>query len=388
MTSDVLEGRKVPKRKSLIQHRPIIIINYEILGAWLKYLLELDPQAVVIDEAHYIKNRTSLRYKTVKLLCENVPHIVAISGTPLVNRSVELWPVLNLLRPDVFDSFPDYCWEYSVPEYTPWGWQYTKSKNRKRLHRKLYELCMIRRLKKDVYKELPEKVRNIVPVEIDNRGEYEFASKDFLLWLERTKSKSAAKKAKKAKALVMMNYLLRLAAKGKVKQICDWIDNFLEASDEKLVVFTGYRPMINTLMKRYKSLGVVVDGRITGKKRLAACDRFQNDPECRLFFGNYQAAGVGLTLTASFTVLFTDEPWTPGELLQAEDRVHRIGQKRTTMFYYMVARSTIEEHRLDLLQSKQTDVSAVLDGTPSSESELSVFDELLHTIEHTTKRRK
>lgn len=377
MVSEVLEGRKPPKRKPIVS-APILIINYEILHWWVPYLRKLGVQVVIIDEAHYIKNRSSKRYKAVKALCEDVPHVIGISGTPLTNRPAELWPILSIIRPDKFKSFFKYAFRYCKPRKLPWGWVYDGARDLDVLHEKLKRLCMIRRLKKDVLKELPAKVRNVVPVSLSDKREYLEAANDFLNWLGRS-SPEKVSKAKKSEALVQVGYLLRLCAKLKVNAIYDWIDNFLEASDGKLVIFTGHRKMIDLLQERYGKLAVTVDGRVVKMDRQHAVDRFQRDPKTRLFFGNFKAAGVGLTLTAASDCMFTDLPWTPGDLVQCEDRIHRIGQKNAAMIYYLVARGTIEEKLCKILQDKQSVLAQVLDGG-SEGDDLNVFNALLNSI--------
>ena len=377
MVCEILEGQRPPKRMPTIVP-PILIINYEILQYWVPFLKKIGVKVVIIDECHYIKNRRSKRYKAVKALCEGVEHVIALSGTPLTNRPAELWPTLSIIRPDKFKSFFKFAFKYCKPQKLPWGWVYNGAKNLDELHEKLSRLCMIRRLKKDVLKELPRKVRKVIPVSLTNRKEYEEAANNFINWLGRI-SPEKARKAKKSEALVMVGYLLRLCAKLKVAYVNDWIDNFLESSEGKLVVFTCHRKMIDLLHERYGKASVIVDGRVTGKHRQKAVDRFQRDPRIRIFLGNVRAAGVGLTLTAANVCVFTDLPWTPGELVQGEDRIHRIGQKSEATIYYLVARDTIEEKLCRILQEKQSILEEILDGTGSGDN-LDIFNELLKTI--------
>jgi len=369
MTSEILEGRSPPKNKKVTGH-PITIINYEILKDWRDYIERLDPKVIILDECHYIKNRTSgkkacQRYENSKEICRQAKYVLALSGTPLTNYPSELWTTLNILHPKKYDSFFSFCMRYAKPYKSRWGWNYNGAKNLPELHKNLRELCMIRRLKKDVLKELPAKSRFIVPVEIENAREYRKADEDFLKWLKK-QSAAKAKKAKKAQALTRISYLKQLAVKLKMKAVYKWIDNFLESNDGKLIVFMKHKETMELLVKKYGKLAVRVDGSITGRKRQVAVDIFQRSPKKRLFLGNMDAAGVGISLTAASTELFIEFDWSPGKHTQAEDRPHRIGQKEAVMIYYLVGIGTIEEKFCEILQEKQLILDAVLDGAKQS----------------------
>jgi SWI/SNF-related matrix-associated actin-dependent regulator 1 of chromatin subfamily A len=375
LLAEVLEGTTPPRRQPQV-HAPLYIINYEILRYWRKWLRRMGIQVVILDECHYIKNQDSKRFKSCNALCAGVPHVIALSGTPLTNRPAELWPTLHILMPEKYNSFFTYAVRYCKPKRLPWGWSYMGAKHLPELHANLKSECMIRRLKKDVLPELPDKQRYPAVVEIRDRHEYNEAANDFLGWLRRT-SPAKAKKASRAESVVKVGYLLRLAAKLKTKAVISWIEDFLEKSDGKLIVFTVHRKRITSLEKHFhKELWTTVDGRVKGRDRLAACDRFQHDARTRLFFGNSRAAGIGLTLTAATTVLVADLPWTPGELGQSEDRAHRFGQTKEVSVYYIVARDTIEEDLCDTLRDKQEVLDAVLDGRQGV-NDLDILGELL-----------
>jgi len=376
--SEVLNGRTPPK-KGLLDNNPFIILNYEILAAWLPYLLKLKPQILLVDECHYIKNKGTrknpvVRTKAVKQLSKKIPHIIAISGTPLTNRPSELYTTLNLIRPKEFKSFIRFAFQYCKPSKRPWGWEYKGACNLAELHRKLNRLMMIRRLKKDVLKELSDKTRIVVPLDIENRKEYDEALNSFIKWLTK-KSITKAKKAEKAKKLVQLGYLKRLSSELKMKGVLDWIDNFLEEDSGKLVLYAVHRKIIKQIYERYKKIAVVVDGSVTGKKRKLAVRSFQKNKKVRIFIGNIKAAGVGITLTASSTLAFVEMDWTPGDHTQAEDRIHRIGQKNAAMIYYLIAKGTMEEDLCELIQKKQRTLSAILDGS-GKVNDLNVFDQL------------
>lgn len=373
MRSEILNGQKPPKGGFIGKHS-LIIINYEILQYWLEYLRKLNPQVLLLDECHYIKNYRTKRTKAINRLGKNIPYIIGIGGTPLTNRPNELWNIIHLIRPDIFSSVFTYRWRYCNPVRMPWGWEYKGANNLKELHRKLNSVMMIRRLKKDVLKELPAKTRQIIPMDIDNRNEYQEALDNFITWLTR-KSTVKAERAKRAERLVQMGYLKRLGAELKMNKVLQWIDDFLEESDGKLVLGAIHKNIIKQIYSKYKRISVVVDGSVSGRKRKLAIQTFQRNKSIRLFIGSIQAAGLGVTLTAASTVAFLEMPWTPAEVIQFEDRIHRIGQKEAVMIYYLIAKNTIEEKLCELLQKKQAILSATLDGKENI-NRLEIFDEL------------
>lgn len=360
MTATVLEGRRAPQHRHLITPS-VVIINYDILKSWLGYLEELGAQTVIIDEGHYIKNPESLRFECVERLVQAIPHRIILTGTPITKHPVDLWACLHILYPDRFSDYLGYCHRYSKGHRFRGRWHFKGARNVEELHGELTDFVMIRRLKSDVLKELPPKVREIVPVEIANRREYNHAANDFLEWLGQ-RSPAARKRAAKAPQLAKVGYLLRLCSELKRQAMLDWIDNFLAGSDEKLVVFTVHRGTVEFLHAQYPGTSVVVDGSVHGRDRQRAVDRFQKDKRVRLLFGNVKAAGVGITLTAAASCLFVELPWNPGDAAQAEDRIHRITQKRTAFIYYLVARGTVEEHLCHVIQDKQELIQKVLEG--------------------------
>lgn len=369
MMSTVIEGQKPPTRKIIEYHHPFIIINYDILPYWLDHLKKQDIKGVILDECHYIKNRSTKRYKAVKALCKGKKYLICLSGTPLTNRPAELWPVLNLVRPDIYPSFLKFAFQYCRPRKLRWGWVYDGAINLKELHQTLRSTCMIRRLKKDVLKELPAKARRVITIPLSNPKEYAKAERDIIKWLAE-KDLTKAKKAKKAKELAKLGYLKRLAAQLKVEACRKWIDNFLEQTDEKLVVIGVHHSIIDPLYENYYHKSVIVHGGVTGKKRMEAVDLFQKDPNVRLFFGNIQAAGTGLTLTAASKLVFLELDWIPANHSQAEDRIHRIGQTMPATIYYLISKGTIESHLCEIIRKKQEIIDEVLDGKSSDELDI------------------
>jgi len=380
----VLSGTK-PQREWDNWTKQILIINYDILHHWMEYLQKISFQCGVIDECHYIKNPRAIRTKQVQKIFRHTPHLIAVSGTPILSRPIELFPTLHLLRRDLFPSFFDYAFHYCKPTLTLHGWVYKGAENLDELHRRLRKHLMIRRQKKDVISQLPSKIRKILPVELpkDSMEEYRKAEKNFLQWL-RGFSSVKALRASRAVMVSKMGYLKRLAAEMKKPYLFRWIDDFLDSSEQKLVIFGVHRAVLIPLYERYKSIAVKIDGSTTARKRKTAVQEFQNNPKIRLFIGNIQAAGTGLTLTSASNTLFAELDWNPANLTQAEDRTHRIGQKTSTTYYYLIAKDTIEEYLCRLVQQKQTILIETLDGSRRTNNSLDIFTKLNKVLQKET----
>ena len=375
---NVLNGNN-PSKIIIPVKNKLTIINYDILGGWKKQIKKIKAKTLVIDECHYIKNLNVLRTKRILNIAKKIPHIIAISGTPLLSRPIELFPVLHLLRKDLFPSFWDFAFRYCKPKATPHGWIYKGSDNLNELHSKLKRNMMIRRLKKDVMKELPDKTRQVIPVDIENMNEYQQAEKDFIKWLKKI-SISKALKANRTIVISKIGYLKRLSSQLKLKNIHQWIDNFLEESDQKLVIFGIHKKILKDIYNKHKSISVKIDGDTSQKKRKTAVKQFQTNKKTRLFIGNIIAAGTGITLTSAYNTLFVEMDWNPGNHIQAEDRTHRIGQKNAAFYYYLVAKNTIEEKLCEIIQNKQNIISSTLDGSNKTKLKLDVFNLLQKQI--------
>lgn len=376
MRAEVLEGKRKEKHRRL--EGDIIVLNYDIMESWLPLLLEMGIGILVFDEVHYLKNPQARRTKAAFQLAEDVPSVLGLSGTPLVNRPIELWTILKIIKPNLYPSMNKYAYRYCAPRYTPWGWVYDGATNIPELNRVLTEHCMIRRLKKDVLSELPPKIRTVDLINLRSYADYNRAEADFINWLK-AKSPAKAAKAKKSEALVKIGYLLRLVAQLKKDQSIQWVKDFFNSNPgEKLVMMTMHTFIVDDFHAAFEN-SVIIDGRVTGTKRQDTVRQFQNNPKTNLLIGNWQAAGVGITLTASSTFLGHDLPWTPGALLQGEDRIHRIGQKNTAMIHYLAVMRTIEEKLVNILQKKASVLDAVLNGS-AAEEDLDIFGELLDKL--------
>lgn len=367
---EILSGKKTWKPTA-----DFIIINYDILPSWVDTIKDLNVQVMITDECHYYKNNSSKRTKAVKKIGKNIPHIIALSGTPIVNRPIEAFNAINLINPEIFPSFIDYTRRYCNAKYNGYGWDFNGASNTQELHEILSGTLMIHRLKKDVLKDLPEKLYSFVPLELTQEGkeEYNMAEDQFINYLSDNYGAERAMKALSAEVLVQYAELKKLAVKGCLKESIAWIRDFLDV-DGKLVVFAVHKFVIEELMKEFGNVAVKIDGSVSIENRQKAIEKFQNDDSCRLFVGNIKAAGVGITLTASSNVAFLELPWTPGELRQAIDRVHRIGQKNCVNVHYLFAINTIMDKIARLIDQKQKIIDSVLDGKDIDNQDLMLYE--------------
>jgi SNF2 family DNA or RNA helicase len=385
-TREALTWVKNPKVEILAGQTPwkpegqIIIINYDILTLdWVRELKKLQPQVLITDECHYYKSNTAKRTKAIKRLVKGIPHVIALSGTPILNRPIEVYNAVNIINPALFPDYWSFTQRYCNRRHTGFGWDVSGHSHEKELHDLLTESIMLRRLKADVLPDLPSKVLSFVPIVLHNKNEYRAAEADFIAFIRQTKGVAAAIRASNAKVLAEIEGLKQLCVKGKLKEATNWIQDFLDSSDQKLVVFAVHRFVIDELMSKFGDIAVKIDGSVSLSDRQKAVDNFQHNDRVRVFIGNIKAAGVGLTLTAASNVAFLELPWTPGDLVQAEDRVHRIGQKGSVTIYYLLAMDTIEEKIANLLDLKRKVLDTVLDGKETDQE--SLFSELIKMYE-------
>ena len=373
----VLEGRK-PKPFGRLHKERLIIINYDILGPWVPALRKLGLASVTLDESHYLTNPKTQRTQNVLELCKGVEHIRGLSATPMVNRPIELFPTLSLLWPAKFPNRFAYGYRYCNPSRRFGRLEFKGARRLKELRGRLQDAGVIRRLKKDVLKDLPALTRVVVPLPLhDPDGEYKSASRDFMGWL-RGKDKAAAHRAKGNTALIRMGYLKRLAARLKYRAAAKWVDEFLSTTGEKIILFAWHKDMIENLHKRYKGHCVVIDGNTPAKQRDIYVQAFQRNKEIKVFIGNLQAASSNITLTAASMIAMLELDPRPGIMIQAEGRPHRIGQHFPVTASYLVAHGTIEERLCDLIQTKQQHINTVMDGGEGMD--LDIMDVLLEEM--------
>jgi len=346
--------------KEIICDKSVYIINYDILIKYQAQLSAMKFKAIILDESHYVKNQKAKRTEATIEIAKDIPNRILLTGTPVLNRPRELFTQLNIIDPISYPKFTTFAFRYCGAENTDYGWDFNGVSHAEELNDRL-KTTMVRRTKAQVLQELPDKRRQTIVVLLSNEEEYFKAHNDFTKWLRINKGITTD-----AEHLVRIEMLKQLSAKGKMEAIIENITNFLE-SGKKLVVFAHHKFVIDQLMSEFKDIAVSLTGSTSMDDRQKAVDDFQHNSDVKLFIGNLQAAGIGITLTAASDVMFIEFPWTPSQLYQAEDRLHRIGQKNAVNVMYMTGENTIDIEIAELIQKKAKVIDAVIDGKESTD---------------------
>ena len=342
------------------------IVNYKIVKKRLNQLKKLNCKICIIDEIHNLSNYKAQRTQAVVDLTRNIKYIIGLTGTPITNRPKDFFTFLNILNPEFWPSYWNYYMSFCDPKYNGYGWDFNGASNIDILNDLIINSIMIRRLKKDVLKELPSVTKTLVFLENIDKKEYKGILKEYIL--------STSIKKKKAKIIQIKQEIIKL----KMKVVIEWINDFL-ISGEKLVVFGIHHWTIDTLMNNFKDIAVKLDGRDDAKRKQIAIDKFQSDNNIKLFIANIKAGGEAITLTAASNIAIIELPWKPGDIDQPIGRCHRIGQKKAVNAWFLLGANTIEEDLAELIDEKRKVIDQAIDGKYTKDSDL--LTELIKKLE-------
>ncbi len=334
-------------------------------------------RSVIIDESHRVKDPSAQQTIFTKGITAGKKYVALLSGTPVVNRPEDLiaqLSIMNRLGEDFGGRgkfLADFC---SFGKDS----QDEQAEALARLSRKLYATCMIRREKKAVLPQLPDKTRTDLIIELDplSRQIYDTAAADLRQYLETYTACTDVEIRRKMRmeALVRFMTLRSLSAKGKIRQTVDFVKTFL-ASDKPLILFCSLHEIVDTLKKAFPQ-AVTITGRESAVEKQAAVDSFQAG-NTRLAICSIKAAGVGLTLTASSSVAFIEFPWTYADCCQCEDRAHRIGQKDNVTCYYLLGRDTIDSVLYAIIHRKKSIANQIMAADDDIPRDEMYFNELV-----------
>jgi SWI/SNF-related matrix-associated actin-dependent regulator 1 of chromatin subfamily A len=342
----------------------VVIVNYDILEKLKDRLFEKPWPLVGADEAHYIKNPKAKRSKMVLKI--PTARRWLLTGTPMLNRPRELWTLLRLVDPKEWPSYKKFVFRYCDPKWIVKNgareFSIDGSSNEEELAARLAPY-MLRRLKADVLQELPDKIRQTILLAPGSR-----TVKDAI----KMERELAQKQARGGAVLGEIAKVRQEIGKAKVPAAVEHVYSVLE-QEEKILIFAHHRSVVAKLAGELEEFGVVtVTGDTPKTKRHENVLAFQNDPKVRVFIGNLQAAGVGLTLTAARVALFVEQDWGPKIMEQAEDRVHRIGQSRNVLIQYLCFDGSLDAVMARTAARKEEVIRAIIKPTTEGATDMSI----------------
>ena len=382
---------------------PVTVLSYDLVTKLSAIKFKKDVgnfSIVIVDESHFLKNSRSARTKAALPIMKKADHVLLLTGTPALSRPIELYPQISAVDKKFKMSISQFAKRYCNAFEGPFGWDYTGASHLPELQVYLNKRVMIRRNKSEVLDSLPTKSRKSILISLDESQKRALKS-EISDMVQRPGGERYG----------CMLELFAKTASAKASAVCSYVMNLIqeeielcngEASNShdakkskpfKVLVFFHHKTMLAELEQTLVSNGigyVKIDGATTPAARQAACDLFQHGgpDECRVALLSLKAAGTGLTLTAARTVVFAELFWNPGDLRQAEDRAHRIGQSENVEIHYLVAQGSIDDTIWPLLQKKLDVLSqAGLANNSEKDSfgETSVMTEFFQTAENVWK---
>jgi len=358
--NDVPSSKIIRHGKSAqIENYDFYIINYELLHKRLDDLKSLKIKTLVCDEVQNLRSKTTKKYAAIKQIAamDSIKYRIGLSGTPIYNRGSEIWPIVDILRPGLLGNFKEFC-EYFC-YVNDKGKAIVLENKRESLREQLRKHVMLRRKKSDVLKELKEKVRYKEVIAADVTLYKQELHKIWTKFQEEQKTAESNfdKSASYQRAIQSERQAAGIA---KLPHVINFVENIMEI-EESVVVFCHHRAihsLLNEKLNRFSPATII--GGQTDKFRQEQIDKFQNG-ETKLLIAGLRAGNVGINLTRARYVIFAELDWSPAIHQQAEDRLHRIGQKNTVFAYYLIGNGTLDDHVASVLVDKSFEIDSIMD---------------------------
>lgn len=372
-----------------LAHAEILICNYDILAFWRDFLIGFGLAAVVADEGHRLSNPSTRWTKAAIKISESLPYEAPrfiLTATPVRNRRAELVPQLAFIGRE--GEFGDR----------------KQIREDDRLARRMRTVCAWRPDPKEVLQSLgivkadgsidPIEDRILIDGDPKAMAEYRHAEANILEYLmdaarrkaielgedPESAAVEAAMKLDKAKHLMVVNTLVSAANKAKIRPAVEWVKDF-QSSDDKILAFAERVDMMDALTKA--TGWPQIRGGVPKRRRIEIEDQFQSGGELQGIVLQYQSGGEGLTLTEAWHVLHAELRWSPGDHIQADGRAwYRMNDPHNITSHYLVCVGTIDELRMDVLDSKRVEMETVTDGDRMSIASASTFDDVLSILLH------
>ncbi len=337
----------------------IYLINYELLFKRDDDLAKLGLKTIVCDEVHNLRSKTTQKYKAVKKLAAlpSILYRIGLSGTPIYNRGSEIWPIIDILKPGLLGSFKEFCEYFCYVNEK--GKAIVLENKRASLRNELQKHVMLRRKKSDVLKELKDKVRYKEVIAADTDYYLEELNK---IWqkVESEQKDANSEFIKSASYHRAIQSERQIAGIAKVPHVINFVKNIMEI-EESVVVFCHHKvihKLLHDSLQEFSPVSII--GGQSDSFRQNEIDKFQRG-ESKLMIAGIRAGNVGINLTRAKYVIFAELDWSPAIHRQAEDRLHRIGQKNTVFAYYLIGQGTLDDHVANILVDKSYEIDAIMD---------------------------
>lgn len=375
----------------------VVVVGYSNLTHWEKLLS--NHNAYVFDESHYCKTPTAQRTRSAAKIAASAPKsgvVLCLTGTPVTNRPAEYASQLQIIgQLNKFGGLWGFYRRYCDAYKDKWGqWHLEGHSHLDELNDRLRSTCYIRRTKDQVLTDLPPVIHS--PMLVDGaplwRAEYDKAEKDIIEYIV-NRAKEIAKelgvspysagvvariKAESNEHLVKLSVLRRLAAKGKMDAVQEWIQSRIEAG-KKVVIAAHHRDVVDEIAKKFNA--VRIQGGMKIEDVEEAKRKFQNDSSATVMVLSIQAAKTGHTLTAAQDILFVELPFTPADVDQTYSRLHRHGQTGSVTATYMLMSGTIDEAIYGLIEKKRKVVNSAVDGDIDDDDDASTAQLVLSFLQ-------
>ena len=370
-----LSDGKKPK-----EGEPEKILNRELANAGF--------DLVIIDEAHNLKNNSSIRGKImVELVVKhNINRVWLLTGTPVANRPMDFFNLLKLLKSPIVEN-----WKYFTTRYCDGKKFFKTLKNGQKKQiwitdgaSNLEELAsktkniVLRRLKTDVL-DMPDKIITPTYHRLTKKelSEYEKLWDDYL----ENRTSLGINNDNLQKSLVELILLRQFIASVAIQHTIEMVENAIEMG-RKVIIFTSFTEELEILSNYFGKISVKHNGPMSTKQKQVSVDSFQNDPKIKVFIGNIKSAGVAITLTEASVVIFNSFDWVTGNNEQAEDRSFRIGQKNDVNIYYHLFEDTISTRMWETLKNKKNVISTIIGDKIVSEEEITeiLMNEIINEL--------
>ncbi len=346
-------------KKKELPKTDIYVINYELLFKRYDDLAQVGIKTVVCDEVHNLRSKTTQKYKSIKKLAalSSVSYRIGLSGTPIYNRGSEIWPIIDILKPGLLGSFKEFCEYFCYVNEK--GKAIVLENKRASLRNELQKHVMLRRKKSDVLKELKDKVRYKEVIAADTDYYLEELDK---IWkrLEEEQKDAESEFSKSASYHRAIQSERQIAGLAKLPHVINFVKNIMEI-EESVVVFCHHKVIHKLLHESLQEFSPVsIIGGQSDSVRQDQIDKFQKG-ESKLMIAGIRAGNVGINLTRAKYVIFAELDWSPAIHRQAEDRLHRIGQKNTVFAYYLIGNGTLDDHVANVLVDKSYEIDEIMD---------------------------